>query len=185
MKIGIIVGSLRKESYNRKIADYIVKNYSDLADLEIIEIKDFPLFNEDLEGDNTPEIISSTRANLKEKDGVIIVTPEYNYTIPGPLKNALDWFSRDNLPLMKKPYMLMGASMGSIGTARAQLNVREILNSTAFKMYSLPNNEFLFANISKNMDEEGNLTNERSVNKLASRMKEFISFVEMVNIWNK
>lgn len=176
IKIGILVGSLRKESYNRMIAKYIIKNYSDLADLEIIEIDQFPLFNEDLEA-SPPEVIDESRKHIKTLDGIIVITPEYNYSIPGPLKNALDWFSRDNYPLMGKPYFIMGGSTGTMGTVRAQLVVREILNSGAFKMKSVSNNEFLIANIQENIDEDGNLTSTRTIKKLDGKMKELINLM--------
>ena len=179
LKFGIIVGSLRKESYNMKIAKYIIKRYSDKADFEIVSISDFPLFNEDLE-DNVPESVLEARRKIKEKDGVIIVSPEYNYTIPGVLKNAIDWFSRDDYVMMKKPYLLMGASNGSIGTARMQAHIKQVLSAGAFQMYSLPYNELLFARIQDNIDEDGNLTNEGTIERLDKKIDDFIDFTKMV-----
>lgn len=176
---GILVGSLRKESYNMKIAKYIVKKYSDKAHFEIVDIKDFPLFNEDLEED-VPEAVLESRKKLKKKDGIIIISPEYNHSIPGVMKNALDWFSRDDYVLMKKPYLLMGASDGTIGTARMQAHIKQILSAGAFQMYSIPKNEFLFARIQDNIDENGDITNERSIKKLDKRIDDFIDFTKMI-----
>lgn len=176
---GIIVGSLRKESYNMKVANYIVKKYSDKANFEIIDIKDFPLFNQDLE-DNVPEAVLKARKKTKEKDGIIIISPEHNHSVPGVMQNALDWFSRDDYAMMKKPYLLMGASDGSIGTARMQGHIRQVLNSGAFQMYSMPYNEFLFARIQDNIDEDGNLTNEYTIKKLDRRIDEFIKFTRTI-----
>lgn len=177
---GIIVGSLRKESYNMKIAKYITKRYSDKANFEIVDIKSFPLFNEDLE-DDVPESVLQARKKIKEKDGVIIVSPEYNYSIPGVMKNALDWFSRDDYAMMKKPYLLMGASNGSIGTARMQAHIKQILSAGAFQMYSLPYNELLFAKIQEHIDKDGNLTNEGSIERLDKKIDDLIDFTEMIN----
>lgn len=180
INFGIIVGSLRKESYNMKIAKYIVRNYSDKANFEIIDIGDFPLFNQDLE-DNVPKPVLKARKKVKKKDGIIFVSPEYNHSVPGVMQNALDWFSRDDYVMMKKPYLLMGASDGSIGTARMQGHIRQVLNSGAFQMYSMPYNEFLFARIQDNMDEAGNLTNEGTIERLDKKIDEFIKFTQLIN----
>ncbi|HHV38480.1 MAG TPA: NAD(P)H-dependent oxidoreductase [Tepidimicrobium sp.] len=184
VRIGILVGSLRKDSYNMKIARYIMKNYKDKAYFQIIDIEDFPLFNEDLE-DNVPRPILHARGQIKNKDGIIIISPEYNHSIPGVLKNALDWFSRDDYVMMKKPYMLMGASSGGIGTARMQGHLRQVLNSGAFQMYSMPNNEFLFARIQDHMDEDGNLTNQSTIKKLDNRIDSFLQFIEIIQSSNR
>ena len=180
LNFGILVGTLRKESYNMKIAKYIVKRYGNKANFEIVDIKEFPLFNEDLE-DNVPKAILESRKKIKEKDGMIIISPEYNYSIPGVMKNAIDWFSRDDYVMMKKPYLLMGASNGSIGTARMQAHIKQILSAGAFQMYSLPYNELLFARIQDNMDKDGNLTNEDSIKRLDKKIDNFIDFTEMIN----
>lgn len=180
IKIGILVGSLRKESYNMKIAKVIAKNYSNQAEFEIVDIKDFPLFNEDLE-ENVPEAVLKARKQIKEKDGIIIISPEYNYSISGVLKNALDWFSRDDYVMRRKPYILMGASSGSIGTARMHGHLMQVLNSVAFQMYSMSGNEFLFARIQDNMDEEGNITNQKTIERLDRKINDFIKFTELIN----
>lgn len=179
LNFGIIVGSLREESYNMKVAKYIVKNYSDKANFEIVDIKDFPLFNQDLE-DNVPEPVLKARRKVKEKDGIIFVSPEHNHSIPGVMKNALDWFSRDDFVMMKKPYLLMGASDGSIGTARMQGHFRQVLNAGAFQMYSMSNNEFLFARIQDNLDEDGNLNNEGTIERLDKKIDDFITFTKAI-----
>ncbi|WP_101773393.1 NADPH-dependent FMN reductase [Peptostreptococcus faecalis] len=179
LNIGILVGSLRKESYNMKIAKYIVDKYPEKANFEIVEIRDFPLFNSDLEED-VPESVLRAKSIIKDKDGIIIVSPEYNHSIPGVLKNALDWFSRGEYVMMRKPYMIMGASMGSIGTARMQGHLRQVLNSPSFKMYSISENEFLYASIQKNIDEKGKLTNERTIAKLDKKIDDFLKFTKVV-----
>ena len=179
LNFGILVGSLRKESYNMKIAKYIIKRYIDKANFEVVEIRDFPLFNEDLE-DDVPEAVLESRRRIKGKDGVIIISPEHNYSIPGVLQNAIDWLSRDDFVMMEKPYLLMGASDGSIGTARMQAHIKQVLSAGAFQMYSPPYNELLFANIQDNMDEDGNLTNEGSIKRLDKKIDDFIDFTKMV-----
>ncbi len=179
-EIGILVGSLRKESYNLKIAKYLIKHYSDKANFEIIDMKNFPLFNEDLE-ENVPEAVLAARGQIKNKHGIIIISPEYNYSISSVLKNALDWFSRDDFVMRKKPYIMMGASSGTIGTARMQGHLMQVLNSYAFQMYSMSGNEFLFARIQDNMDEDGNITNEGTIKRLNKKIDDFLKFVKVIN----
>lgn len=178
-KVGIIIGSLRKDSYNRKLGEYIIEKYRKLAEFTEISIEKFPLFNEDLENNIDREVIMAKEL-IKEQDGVIIISPEYNYSIPGPLKNALDWFSRKDYPLMKKPYLLMGASSGSIGTARCQRDLREVLNSGAFKMYSPPANEFLLARIQDKTDEEGNLIDPETIKRLDKKIESFLDYISLI-----
>lgn len=180
LEIGILVGSLRKESYNMKVARFIKKTYGDLAKFEIIDIRDFPLFNEDLES-AVPEPVLAARRQVKHKDAMIIISPEYNYSISSVLKTALDWFSRDDYVLRRKPYMLMGASDGTIGTARMQGHVLQVLNSGAFQMYSMPGNEFLFARIQDKMDQDGNLIHEPTLRRLNRKMDGFIQFINTIN----
>lgn len=179
LNFGILVGSLRKESYNMMVAKYIVKRYSDKANFEIVEIKDFPLFNQDLE-DNVPAAVLEARKKIKDKDGMIIVSPEHNHSIPGVMQNALDWLSRDDFVMMKKPYLLMGASDGTIGTARMQAQIKQVLSSGAFQMYSPPYNQLLFARIQDNIDGDGNLTNEGTIKRLDKKIDNFIDFTKMI-----
>ena len=93
MKIVAIVGSLRKDSYNMKIANFIKSRYKGKLDIEILKLNDLPLFDEDIE-ENPPESVNIFKEKIKASDGILFVTPEYNHSIPGVLKNALDWFSR-------------------------------------------------------------------------------------------
>ena len=180
MKIAVLVGSLRKDSYNMKIARYIQERYKDDMEFNIVDLGSYPVFNEDLEK-NVPENIKKDREDIKSSDGVLIVTPEYNHSIPGGLKNALDWYSRDNFCMMKKPYLLMGASTGSIGTARSQAHLRQVLNAGAFQMYSFPGNEFLFANVQDKLDDDGNIVDEGTLTRLDKRIKEFKNFIDKLS----
>src|SRR3954469_5238801 len=91
-KIVALVGSVRRESYNLKLAEYIQKRYQDLLHIEIVNIQDLPHYDQDIES-NPPEIVKEFKKTVGEADGVLWVTPEYNYSIPGVLKNAIDWLS--------------------------------------------------------------------------------------------
>lgn len=177
MKIAIIVGSLRKESYNRKVAGFLVDRHKASLDLEIVPIDKLPLFNEDIEED-PPVPVIEFKEKIKESDGVLFITPEYNHSIPGGLKNALDWSSRGERVLVAKPTFVMGASNGNIGTARCQSHLLQVLNSTGVLSLNLPGIHVLMSNIQNDFDKEGNYTNERTIKYLDKVMNKFIQWIE-------
>ena len=180
MKIVAIAGSISKESYNKKLVNFIKKRYKDKLDIEILDLDDIPMYNEDKEME-PPDIIKEIRKKIVASDGILISTPEYNHSIPGVLKNALDWLSRVEQVLLNKPGMIVGASMGMFGTVKAQIHLRQILNSGGIGVITLPANEVFIGNIQDKMDEEGNLTDEVTIKFLDNTMDEFIKWVEKIN----
>ncbi len=128
-KLTIIVGSLRKDSINLKLAKTIAELGLDLFESNFAQIDDLPLFNQDLETD-FPASATRLKTVLNAADGILIVTPEYNRSMPGVLKNAIDWASRPygTNSFAKKPVGIMGTSMGAIGTACSQHTLRPVLN---------------------------------------------------------
>ena len=127
-KIAIIVGSLREGSLNRRVARSICAIRGDNLDCSMIEIGDLPLYNQDLDGNPPPQWVRF-RDELRDKDGVLFVSPEYNRGIPGVLKNALDWASRPfpDSVLRGKPVAVVGASTGLFGAVWAQAETRKVL----------------------------------------------------------
>ncbi|MBR4932004.1 MAG: NAD(P)H-dependent oxidoreductase [Alphaproteobacteria bacterium] len=127
-KVGIIVGSLRKESINRKLAEVFIKIGHSKLDFSFIDIHNIPLFSEDLENTSLPAI-DVFRQKISESDLILLMTPEYNRSISGVLKNALDWASRPygKSCLVGKEAAIAGASIGSSGTLPAQVHLRSIL----------------------------------------------------------
>ena len=124
MKIAVIIGSLRKESVNRKIFQQYAEINGGEFSFEEVAIGDLPLYNEDIEA---PAFIAERAKTIAGCDGVIIFSPEYNYSIPGVLKNALDWWSRsDPQPFNAMPTAIIGASPGAIATARMQYHLRQV-----------------------------------------------------------
>jgi len=120
-------GSLRKGSYNKALLRAAQELLPDGALLEIFDLDGIPPFNQDLEG-QTPAIVGKFKARIRTADAILIATPEYNYSIPGVLKNAIDWASRpygDN-SFEGKPVALMSASTGMVGGARAQYHLRQV-----------------------------------------------------------
>ncbi len=120
-----IAGSLRKHSYNRGLLQLAAAHLPAGHGITIAEIGDFPLYNEDIENNvGIPEIVASVKTAIAKADGILIATPEYNHGIPGVLKNAIDWISRppqDQARVLHgKPVALIGATVGTFGTAFAQ-----------------------------------------------------------------
>lgn len=128
LKIAVVVGSLRRESINRKLALALAKLAEPHATLELVEIGDLPLYNQDDEGAPTAAV-QNFRASISAADGVLFVTPEFNRSIPGALKNAIDHGSRPygKSSWVGKPAGVMGISPGAMGTALAQQHLRTIL----------------------------------------------------------
>ncbi|MCB1739341.1 MAG: NAD(P)H-dependent oxidoreductase [Gammaproteobacteria bacterium] len=122
-----ISGSLRKDSLNRAALHAAVDLAPAGMTINVGDIRGIPLYDEDVRSAGTPEAVSTLARAVGEADAVLIVTPEYNYSIPGVLKNAIDWLSRlDPQPFAGKPVAIMGASMGRLGTARAQYHLRQV-----------------------------------------------------------
>lgn len=127
--IGVIVGSLREGSFNRKIAKELIARAPDSLNLEFIEIGDLPLYNEDIDGDSPPASYTAFREAVKSKDGIIFVTPEYNRSMTAAIKNALDVGSRPygSSVWAGKPAAVISASMSAIGGFGANHHLRQSL----------------------------------------------------------
>lgn len=162
MKIAAIVGSVRKDSFNRKLAEFIKKRYNNRFDMEILDLSVLPLYSQDIEN-NEPQEITDFKKSVKEADAVLWVTPEYNSTIPGVLGNAIDWLSRVDKVMIGKPSWIMGASMGNLGTVKAQMHLRDILFAPGLQSPVLIGNEVYVGAVHKKMDETGTITDEATV----------------------
>jgi chromate reductase len=150
-----IPGSLRKSSLNRYLLDAVRDALPSIARMSIFEDLDFPIFNDDLVD---PPGVVQLKAAIASADGVVFATPEYNYSIPGGLKNALDWISRppDRSPMRGKPVGLIGAASGMSGTIRAQTHMRQMLLYSDSPCLSQP--EVLIPRAHERFDTEGRLT---------------------------
>lgn len=179
MKLVILVGSLRKESYNRFLANNILERYSDKLDIEIAEIRELPFYNQDDEL-NPSETVKQFKNQIANADGVIIITPEYNWSIPGVLKNALDWLSRVDKLLINKPILTAGASPTALGTVRAQLHLRQILSAPGIMARVLPpgGNEVLVNFATEKFNESGELIDDSTFKFLDGIMEKFIGWIE-------
>jgi len=179
MKIVAIVGSISEKSNNKKLAEFMKERYKDKFEIEVLSLKDIPMYNEDNELD-PPSVVKEVKSKIKESDGILIVTPEYNHSIPGVLKNAFDWFSRVDRVMVNKPTMIVGASMGALGTVKAQIHLRQILNSGGVAALTLPGNEVLIGSIQDKVDEKGNLTDESTIKFLDKVVDNFVEWADKI-----
>ena len=181
MKLVGIVGSNAEMSYNRLLLAFIAKKYKKQFTLDVLEIKDLPLFNQSDDQTNSPEV-QYINQKIKMADGVIIATPEHNHTIPAALKSALEWLSFNIHPLENKPVMIVGASYYNQGSSRAQLHLRQILDAPGVNAMVMPGNEFLLGNVKQAFDENGHLKEQRTIDFLTVCLEKFMKFVEMVTV---
>lgn len=177
MKIGVIVGSLRKESYNRKMAKILMQLAPSSLEMEIIEIADLPLYNEDSDK-NPPEAWLKFRDRVKACDGILFMTPEYNRSIPGVLKNAIDVASRPYGSSVwdKKPAAIMSVSPGAIGGFGANHHLRQCL--VFLNMPCLQQPEAYIGGINKMMDEQGKIADEGTKKFLKQFIDTYANWVE-------
>ncbi len=174
--IAVIVGSLRKESINRKLARALVKLAPEGLEFEFLDVGSLPHYNEDLE-QAVPEVVASFRQKVKAADGFMFVVPEYNRGAPGMVKNALDWGSRPprESGWAGKPALLAGASGGAIGTAAMQVHLRAILSSMG--MHAMGHPEVYIQYKKDLIDEDSNVTVEGTKKFLTTVMARFGEWV--------
>lgn len=171
-----ISGSLRLGSYNTAL----LRAAQELApaDMNIVTtgIEAVPLYNADTQTQGFPESVLSLAEAVRKSDGVLIATPEYNYSIPGVLKNTIDWLSRvDDQPFATKPIALMGASMGAQGTSRAQYHLRQVFVFLDGRVMNRP--EVFVGAAHTKMDESGTLIDEDTRKFLASYLETFLAWL--------
>lgn len=177
VKIAALVGSNRKDSFNKKLALYMQKRYRATVEIEILPIEKLPMYNQDDEL-TPPEIVTEIKKKVADSDGVLFVTPEYNHSIPAFLKNAIDWFSRVDKVMAGKPVMIVGGSPGVLGTARAQMHLRQILNSPGISALTLPGNEVFIGAVHEKLDESGSLVHEPTVQFIDTVMDNYINWIK-------
>lgn len=180
MKFVGLVGSNADQSYNRKLLEFIRKQFKLKFELEVLEIDEVPLFNQDEKWDESFQL-RLLYNRITRADGVIIATPEHNHTITAALKSVLEWLSYEVHPFESKPVMIVGASYYDQGTSRAQVHLRKILDAPGVNAYTLPGNEFLLGKAKEAFDNEGNITNEGTVKFLESCLDNFVKYVEVVS----
>lgn len=174
-KIGYIVGSIGSTSINRQLAEALVKLLP--ADVEAFEIsiKDLPFFSTDLEAD-FPQVARDFKDQIESADGIIILTPEYNRSIPGVLKNAIEWASRPygDFSFGGTPVAVIGASPGNIGTAAAQQHLKAVLSHVNAIVMGQPEG---FVQVTPGLFENGEITDDRTKSFLQGYVDAFAGHV--------
>lgn len=178
INIAGISGSLRKGSYNTSALEAVRLCAPNHWNFDIVTLEDIPLFNEDLEAEGWPPQVKALRDRLEPAEAIIFATPEYNYSIPGVLKNAIDWLSRPERkgPIFNKPAAIIGASPSMIGTARAQAHLRQVAFYNGMPL--LPTTEILIANADDKFDKEGRLQDDETQGFLQDFVEEFDGWVK-------
>ena len=177
IKVLAFSGSLRKASYNRLLLDKLILLAPKTVTIDRFDISPIPLYNEDLEVQNYPETVTDFKNRIRNADGIIIVTPEYNYSIPGVLKNALDWASRPptEIPFIGKPCAILGTSISQFGSVRSQLHLRQVLFALGVRLMNTPE---IYVPKAKELFATGELTDERTINHLVKFWDAFILWVD-------
>lgn len=178
LKLIGLVGTNSKCSTNRQLLQYMQKHFADKAEIELVEIKDIPIFNKPADK-KLPAIVTEIAEKIEAADGVIIGTPEYDHSIPASLMSALAWLSYGIYPMLNKPVMITGASFGTLGSSRAQLQLRQILDAPELKASVMPGSEFLLSHSLQAFDKDGNLINLETIQKLDALFDDFRLFVKI------
>ena|SRR5579859_6718782 len=175
-----IVGSLRKASYNKAALRAAVELAPKNVIFEIFDIAPIPVFNQD-EEQNFPPIVKKLKEKIRSADAILFVTPEYNYSVPGVLKNAIDWASRPygDSAWDDKPVAIMGASVGMCGTARAQYHLRQML--VFLNMHVLNRPEVLIASAHEKFDQAGNVTDKPTKEKIKELLEALVVWTHRLN----
>jgi chromate reductase len=176
-KVIVFSGSLRKESYNRLLLNKLVSIAPANISVDIFDISPIPLYNEDVEFSDYPPPVTEFKNRIKMADGLIIVTPEYNYSIPGVLKNALDWASRPpaDIPFTSKPGAIMGTSISQFGSLRSQLHLRQVLFALGVRLMNTPE---IYVPKAKDLFVSGELTDERTIKHLQKFWDAFTAWID-------
>lgn len=180
MKLLAIVGTNADFSYNRLVEQFMAKRYRDQAEIEVYEIAQLPRFKKEAP---IEESVVDFREKIRQADGVIFATPEYDHAIPSSLKNAIEWTGK-HAPgkgdvFNMKPVMVVGASYGIQGASRAQEDMREILLSPDLSANVLPGNEVLISNVANKFNKEtGELIYPGDIEALDEAFDNFVKFVK-------
>src|SRR3989440_12235082 len=179
-----IAGSLRRQSYNRSALRAAKQLAPEGVTVKIFEIDGIPGFNEDDEK-NPPAKVVELKKQIRVADALLIVTPEYNYSIPGVLKNAIDWASRPygDSAWSGKPAAIMGASIGTIGTARAQYHLRQIM--VFLNMFPVNQPEVMIGHAATRFDKYGKLTDEDTKEYIRELLQSLAEWTNRISVQTK
>jgi chromate reductase len=175
-----IAGSLRRDSFNRRLLRVAATLAPPGMSIDLYEdLRSIPLFNEDLEAEGAPGSVAQLRDTVAHAGGLLIATPEYNQSLPGVVKNLVDWLSRGEPAVLEgKPVGILGASPGNWGTRLAQAALRQTL--TACGAWVMPTPQVYLRDASRLFDMEGHLTDPAAMKSLASFIRAFEQWIRSV-----
>lgn len=174
-----IAGSLRKQSYNRGALHAAAELVPDGVTLDIFDLDGIPVYNQDEEKD-PPQSVLELKKRIRSADALLFATPEYNYSVPGVLKNAIDWASRPygDSAWGGKPAAIMGATPGMLGTARAQYHLRQICVTLDILVLNKP--EVMIGNATEKFDEQGQLTDPKTRDYIRKMLESLVNWAQRV-----
>ena len=184
LKIAAIAGSNANHSYNRMLLEFMAQHFKDQDQIDVIDIRQVPMFNESFKGD-APEVIKDIDRRIKDADAVIIASPEYNHSITSALKSIVEWLSYSVHPLTGQPVMTIGASTHDQGASRSQGKLRDILISPGINANVYQGDEFFMSNVTSLMDEEGNITDKGTIGFLEKCMNGFRYYAKAIDRMNE
>ena len=178
VRVLAIPGSLRRASYNRALLEAACELAPEGVELEVADLRDIPLYDEDVEAEGDPAPVCAFKDAIRDADALLIATPEYNTSLPGVLKNAIDWASRPAFmsPLAGKPVALAGASTGRSGARRALEDARRVLGYTRSEV--LPDVHVSVPRAADRFDDEGRLVDEDVRRDLRELLEQLRTWVE-------
>jgi chromate reductase, NAD(P)H dehydrogenase (quinone) len=178
-----IAGSLRRGSYNRALVRAAVDLAPEGMTIEPFELHDVPFFDADVEKQGDPDAVTVLKEAVRTADALLIATPEYQHSVPGVLKNALDWASRPpkDPPLARKPVAVMGATTGLFGTARAQADLRKVLSYNDALVLQRP--EVMVPKAAQAFDDDLNLVDEDARGFLRQLLANLAAWARQVHDW--
>jgi len=179
LKILGISGSLRRGSFCTAVLRTLSEVHSHVQ-IDVRTLEDIPLYNADLDGEHTPEGVKKLKDSITAADGLIVCSPEYNYGIPGVLKNAIDWASRPGFksPLARKPALIITASPGTAGGVRAQHQIREALSATLAR--PITRQHVAIPSVGTKI-ESGRLTDAPTLALMAEALRDLQAEIELVH----
>lgn len=178
MKILAFVGTNADFSYNRLLLRFMKKHFKQMADIEIYEVGKLPPFSVDTPLSEQTEVWK-LKQKVKEADGLVFSTPEYDHGIPAVLKSAIEWLSYKTKVLSEKPAMIVGVAYGRQASARSQVQMRQILISPDCNTNLIPRNEVLIGNVRDTFAKDGRLVDQEAIDNLEKCFEHFIEYIQI------
>lgn len=177
--VAIMVGSQREGSKNQHLKKAIISNFaSDFEFTEIQGMTELPIYSQEIEANGIPQLVETMAAQVRQADSLMIISPEYNYSVPGPLKNQIDWMSRvDEQPFKNKPMSFMSASPSPLGGIRMQMHLRDIFVALGGRPVNRP--EVAVAFVGDRISENGEITHDQTKEIIRTHMDDFRTFITM------